>query len=163
MIRRMARSVARLPRSISLFTIRSSFFYIPTPRWQSTNHGVSLRLPITITLLDCHCRKLHLFCFARFPSSGRACCALLSSPRNCFSARPSQYEPEGRAQISRCASGAGGSDRLKSQSQREQRQRNSALQFLAEKAMVGSGSSDRFTHGGSPGGLMFEHGIQNGN
>ena len=29
--------------------------------------------------------------------------------------------------------------------------------------MVGRALSDCFTHGGSPGGLMFEHGIQNGN
>jgi hypothetical protein len=46
---------------------------------------------------------------------------------------------------------------------KEQRQRNSAPHIRAEKVMVGSGSSDCFTHGGSPSGLMFEHGIQSGN
>jgi len=42
-----------------------------------------------------------------FPSSGRACFVLLSFPRNIF-AETSQPELEVPAQISRCASGAGG-------------------------------------------------------
>ena len=47
-----------------------------------------------------------MFVCARFPSSGRTRFAFITAP--IFSARPSHNEQEGRAQISRCASGAGG-------------------------------------------------------
>src|SRR5260370_30350132 len=50
--------------------------------------GLAPRLPITITLLIAIAITSVLLCCARFPSSGRACCVLLSSPRNFFPRGP---------------------------------------------------------------------------
>src|SRR5260370_37408649 len=57
--------------------------------------GLAPRLPITITLLIAIAITSVLLCCARFPSSGRPCCALFSSPRNFFPRGP--LKPNWRA------------------------------------------------------------------
>jgi len=52
--------------------------------------------------------SISLFCFARFRFCGRACCALLSSPRNFFPRGPLKPNWRPVRRFLRCASEAGG-------------------------------------------------------
>ena len=70
--------------------------------------GLAPRLPITITLLIAIDYYLRSRLLRPLPVIGQGVLRFAFIPAQFFSARPLHLEQEGRAQISRCASGAGG-------------------------------------------------------
>ena len=88
--------------------VASEKFATFCPDGRARISGLAPRLPIAIALLSAIFVTSISFLLRPLPVIGQGALRFALIPAQLFSARPSQNELEGRAQISRCASEAGG-------------------------------------------------------